>query len=214
MKGPGKFLAALVLLLCPVLATADNPSKVAIGPGSPRGALLLKVLPLPIDYQLLLLRIDESGTLSRREWIYIKAMALEEGDRFIITTLPPGEYLLEGVSQQSQWVACLHSRTLRVSIDPGKIAYLGTVDVRPTLASIQRNADTPKERIAHYGKWHFYRTNVAAPRISDRDAGGVARAESFVREHMPRSSATATLADLQWRPYELVGRSGRANRCV
>jgi hypothetical protein len=211
----GRYGAALALLFCAHPALAEsNPRKIAIGPASPKGALLFRVPALPIDYQLLLLSVDESGVPSRREWVYIKAAPLEDGDRFIVATFPPGKYLLEGVAQQSKWVACLHARTLTISIEPGRIAYLGTLDARPTLASIQRNANTPQGRIAHYGQWHFYRTNVAAPGVSDRDAGELARAEAFVRERMPRSSASAVLANLKWHPYALVGRSTRADRCI
>jgi hypothetical protein len=208
-------LAGLALLLCAGPATgSDNPRKVAIAPGSPKGALLLKVPPLPIDYAFLLVRLDERGVPSRSDWIFIKPVPLEAGDRFIVATFPPGEYLLEGVAQQSRWVGCLHARTLKVSIEPGKIAYLGAVDARPTLASIQRNADRPKEQVAHSGQWHIFRDEIAAPIVTERDDAGLARAASFVRARMPKSSVAATLAAVKWLPYHLLGRRTQINRCV
>ena len=208
-------LRALALLLCAGPATAaDNPRKVAITPASPKGALLLKVPPVPIDYVFLLVRLDAAGKPSREDWLFVKPVTLETGDRFIVGTFPPGEYLLEGIAQQSRWVGCLHARTLEISVQPGKISYLGAVDVRPTLASIQRSADRPKEQVAHYGQWHIFRDEIAAPIVTERDAGGLARAQSFVRQHMPKSSAAATLAVVRWLPYQLIGRRTRINRCV
>jgi hypothetical protein len=210
----GSHLAALALLLCASPAVADNPKKVAIGPGSPKGALLFTVPPLAVDYQLLFTPTDKKASSSREYWVFVKAVPREKGERFIVTSLPPGEYLLEGLYQQRKWVACLQAKTMLISIEPGRIAYLGYLDARPTLASIQRNAEASKELVAHYGDWHFYRTDVAAPRVSGRDDGGLARAEAFVRKHMPRSSASPGLAGLRWLPYEIVGTTGGANRCV
>ena len=201
------------LLLCAQPAMADNPRKVAIGPGSSKGALLFAVPPSSISYQLLFVRAERDGSSSREYWVGINAGPMNEGDRFIVTTLPPGQYLLEAVYQQGKWVACLQARTLTVSIEPGKILYLGTLDARPTLAGIQRDAQAGNQRKAHTFQWHFYRSNVAAPSLADRDPDGLARAESFVRQHMPRSSAPATLAELQWRPYSSARPSGRAGRC-
>jgi hypothetical protein len=207
-------LAALALLLCAEPGLGGNPRSVAIGPQSPKGALLIRVPPIFIDYQLLLVRVDETGTPSRREWFFVKPVPLAEGDRFVVETLPPGRYMLEGVAQQRKWVGCLHARTVWVDIEPGSIAYLGALDVRPTLASIQRSAEASKESVAHYGEWHFYRTGILAPALSERDAEGLTRAQSFVRERMPKSESPATLADLRWQAYALAGRSTRVDRCV
>jgi hypothetical protein len=204
--------AALAALLCAGTAAAGDPSKVAVGPGTPKGALLFNVPPLPVDYQLLFTRID--APVSKAYFVYIKAVPTAKGERFIVTTLPPGSYLLEGLYQQQKWAACLQQRTFRVSVDAGRIAYLGNVDARPTLASIQRNAEASRQLRAEFGEWHFYRAGLAPPRISDRDPAGLARAASFVRESMPRSRAVPVLADLKWGPYETVGTTGRANRCM
>lgn len=209
----GGCLAGLAFLLSVQPAMADNPRKVAIGSGSPKGALLFKVPQSAIGHQLLFTRDGDGRSPPRAYWVGIEARPASEGERFIVTTLPAGRYRLEAVYQQGKWVACLQATTLTVSVEPGKIAYLGTLDTRATLASIQRNAGASNQGSARTFQWHFYRTNVAAPRVADRDTDGLARAASFVRQQMPRSSATATLADLQWGPYVTLKPSGRADRC-
>lgn len=209
----GKYLATLAMLLSTQPAIADNPRKIAISPGSSKGALLFKVPPSPITYQLLFTRNDKNGRPSEVYWIGIKGRPSDEGDRFIVETLPPGQYQLEAVYQQSKWAACLEAATVTVSIEPGKIAYLGTLDALPTLAGIQRNARATNQLSAQTFQWHLFRTGVVAPRVSDRDPDSLVRAESFVREHIPRSLATVTLADFQWRPYVRSETSGRPDRC-
>jgi len=143
----------------------------------------------------------------------VKARQSGEPAAFEVLTLPPGEYRLVAVYQQGKWAACLASRTIHVTVKPGEIAYLGTLDTRPTLASIQRNAQAQRHGYAETFQWHLYWTGVVAPQLSNRDPAGLARAQVFVREHMSRSSAPVALADLRWAPYQLLGRSGRPNKC-
>lgn len=208
------YLAALALFLCVQPAAADNPKKVAISPGSPKGALMFKAPPFWIDQLLLFIRDDPDTSSSREYWIAILNRPTAKGDSILVNTLPPGRYRLEAVYQQDKWVACLQANTLKVTIEPGKIAYLGTLETRPTLASIQRNATASKELRAYMGQWHFYRTNIDVPLVLGRDTEDLAQAEIFVRQQMPKSSALPELADIQWAPYESSKPSGRANRCV
>ena len=191
---PGRHWAALAALLVAGPAVADEPRKVAIGPDSPKGALLFKAPPMPVAHMLALTR--EGGSPTRTYWVRIKATPIAEGDRFIVTALPPGRYRLDSVHLQVNWLGCLHATMPSFSIEPGKIAYLGSLDTRPTLASIQRSAQAHKNLTASLGQWYRYRVTSGVPRIADRDPEGLARAESFVRREMPRSSAAVALAEL------------------
>ena len=208
------YLAALALFLCAQPAAADNPKKVAIGPGSPKGALLFRAPPFWIDQLLLFTRDGPDASSSREYYVAIKNRPTAKGESVLVTTLPPGRYRLEALYQQDKWVACLQANTLKVTIEPGKIAYLGIIDTRPTLASIQRNARASNDLRAYMGQWHFYRSNIDVPLVVGRDPEGLAQAQSFVSQQMPKSSAIAELADLQWGAYESPEPSGRANRCV
>ncbi|HEY7809482.1 MAG TPA: hypothetical protein VIA98_03770 [Allosphingosinicella sp.] len=205
--------AALAMLLCTHGAAADTPRKVAVGPGSPKGALLFKIPALPIGYRLFFIRAEELGTRAQGHSVFIKETKSGEGERFVVESLKPGRYLLGSVHRQAKWIACLETRTFLVTVEPGKIAYLGTLDVRPTLDSIQRNAAARKQLSAQTFQWHFYRTDIAAPRLSDRDTAGLAQAASFVRQNMPKSIAAPSLAPLQWSTYPGVKTSGGADRC-
>lgn len=185
---------ASAALLCAGPALADDPGKVAIGPDSPKGALLFKVPAVPIDHVLMLSREGDSAT--KAYWIRIKPMRSGEGDRFIVTTLPPGRYRLDSVHMQRFWLGCLHASVPTFSIEPGRIAYLGSLDTRPTLAAIQRSAQAHRNLTASIGQWYRYRIDTGIPRIADRDPEGLARAESFVRREMPKSPAAVALAEL------------------
>lgn len=191
---PGRYWAASAALLCAGPALAEDPGKVAIGAESPKGVLLFKIPPIPITHVLMFTREGASPTTAY--WVRIKGRPIAEGDRFVVTTLPPGRYRLDAVYLQLKWVACLHAAVPTISIDPGEIAYLGSLDTRPTLASIQRSAQAHKHLTASTFEWHFYRIDVGIPRVADRDPEGLAQAESFVRRDMPRSSAAVALAEL------------------
>lgn len=202
------YLAAL-LLLSAHAAAAEKPKKVAIGPGSPKGALLIKIPARTIDHQLLFIR-DGSST---EHMFWIRAAWKSQNDLFIVETLPPGRYQLEAVYQQGKWTGCLTTRTLKTTVEAGKIGYLGKLDARATLTGIARGAQANKHLTAGTFDWFFYRKDIAAPNLSDRGLDDLAGAKSFVRENMPDSTAEVTSAELQWGSYELSKPSGRANRC-
>jgi hypothetical protein len=206
-----RYWAALAMLLCAAPASADDPAKVAIGPTSPKGALLFKIPPMPITHLLMLTREGASPTTAY--WVRIKGRPVAEGDRFIVAALPPGRYRLDAVYLQLKWVGCLHAALPTFSVEPGKIAYLGSLDTRPTLASIQRSARAHKNLTASTGQWYRYRIDAGVPQVTGRDPEGLARAESFVRRNMPKSSAPVALAPLG--PGQEAGatQSVLANRC-
>ena len=153
------YLAALALFLCAQPAAAVNPKKVAIGPGSPKGALLFRAPPFWIDQLLLFTRDGPDASSSREYYVANKNRPTAKGESVLVTTLPPGRYRLEALYQQDKWVACLQANTLKVTIEPGKIAYLGIIDTRPTLASIQRNARASND-LRHPFRSHGGRTGL------------------------------------------------------
>jgi hypothetical protein len=208
-------LALCTVFLAASPASADKPAKVVIGPGSPRGAVLFKVAPSPVAYELSFFRDKEPGFFSSNFYpIFVERAQTGEGERFVVETLPPGRYELEAVFQQRRWGACLNARTLAFTIKAGKIAYLGTLDPRPTLASIQRSAEAAGDLTASNFQWHLYRTGVRAPTLSDRDAQALAEAKNFVRRNMPRTSAPTELAEAEWGPYVGVSSTGNRDRCI
>jgi hypothetical protein len=186
--------AVLGALLFAQPAAADDPRKVAIGPGSAKGALLFKVPPAPVHHVLMLTRIGASPTDAYG--VPIKPRPIAEGDRFIVTALPPGRYRLDSVHLQVSWLGCLHAAVPTFTVEPGKIAYLGSLDTRPTLASISRSAQAHKNLTASLGQWYRYRIEAGLPRLADRGPAGLAEAEGFVRRQMPRSSGPVALAEL------------------
>lgn len=149
---------------------------------------------MPVTHVLMLTREGASPTSAH--WVAIKGRPVAEGDRFIVTVLPPGRYRLDSVHLQSAWLGCLHAAMPTFSVEPGRIAYLGSIDTRPTLASIQRSAKANRDLTASTGQWYRYRIDAGVPRLADRGPEGLARAESFARRKMPKSSAPVALAEL------------------
>ena len=150
--------------------------------------------PAPVDHVLLFTRVGGSPT--NAHWVLIKARPIAQGDRFVVTALSPGRYRLDSVHLRRWWLGCLHAAVPTFSIEPGKIAYLGSLDTRPTLASISRSAQANKTLTASLGQWYRYRIEAGAPRLTDRGPEGLAQAQGFARIEMPRSSAPVALAEL------------------
>ena len=205
-------MAAACSLLAAQPAAADKPRNVDITPSSSRGALLFKVRPQPVGHMLVFTRNQRSSFLSVGHRIWIKGTGPEK-ERFIVEILPPGEYRLNAVHQQQAWAACLEARTLTVTIKAGEIAYLGSLDAGPTLATIQHNARLNKQMSASAHELHLYRSNVVPPQIAERDAAAVAQAQTFVRQEMPKSSAPVNLAHLEWGPFESSATHQKLNAC-
>lgn len=202
--------AALSAFLAAQPAAADDPRKVAVGPGSPKGALLFKVPPAPAHHVLMFTRIGASAT--NAHWVSVKARPVAEGDRFIVAALPPGRYRLDSVHMQRWWLGCLHAAMPTFTVEPGRIAYLGSLDTRPTLVAISLSAQAHKNLTASLGQWYRYRIETGIPRLANRDPEGLAQAESFARREMPRSSGPVELAELG--PGEDVGpQTSRAAMC-
>lgn len=206
-------MAAAFVLLAAQPAAADKPRNVDITPSSPRGALLFKVRPQPVGQMLVFTRNQRSDFLSVGHRIWIKSSQQPEGERYIVEMLPPGEYRLNALHQQQNWAACLEARTLTVKIKAGELAYLGTLDAGPTLATIQHNARLNKHMTARSTEVHLYRSNVLPPEITERDPAAVAKALAFVRAAMPKSSAPVNLADVEWGPFQSSATNRKLDAC-
>lgn len=206
-------MVAASLLLAAQPAMADKPRNVDITTSSARGALLFKVRPQPVGQMLVFTRNERSSFLSVGHRIWIKSSERPEGERYVVEMLPPGEYRLNAVHQQQNWVACLEARTLTVTIKAGEFAYLGTLDAGPTLAAIQLNARLNRHMSARSTELHLYRSNVVPPEIAERDPADVAQAQAFVRDAMPKSSAPVNLAHVEWGPFQSSATNRKLNAC-
>lgn len=188
--------AGLLFAACPGMA--EKPRNVALTPKSSKGALLFRVQTRPTPYTLVFTKNGKSDWLSTGHRIEVKGSFDAPVTRYVVQTLEPGEYRLNAIHQQQNWGACLQARTITVRIAPGRIHYLGHLEVGPTLASIQRNAIRGKDMRARTHSMNMYFTDIDPPLLSRRDEVDRAAAEAFAKAEMPKSSASLGLAEIEW----------------
>jgi hypothetical protein len=131
-------VAAAGLLTTGPAAAESRPERVRLTAESSKGAVLIRVPVQSFEYSLQFSRNGSSGFLSRVYQMNVRAGPA--GYRYIARTLAPGRYRLDTVWQQGRWSACLEQGTIEFQVIAGRIAYVGTLQVEPILASVQRQA--------------------------------------------------------------------------
>ncbi len=204
---------AAALLLAASQGMAEKPRSVALTSKSPKGALLFRVQTRQTPYTLVFTKNGKSNWLSTGHRIEVKGSFDAPANRYVVQTLEPGEYRLNAVHQQQNWGACLQDRTVTVRISPGRIHYLGHLEVGPTLASIQRNAVRGKDLRARTHSMNMYFTDIDPPLLSMREEADRVAAEAFARAEMPKSSAPVGLAEIDWVSFATPAAHNNVGHC-
>ena len=187
-------LAAAGLLATGPAAAESRPERVRLTAESSRGAVLIRVPVQPFEYSLQFSRNGSSGFLSRVYQMDVRAGPA--GYRYIARTLAPGRYRLDTVWQQGRWSACLEQGTIEFPVIAGRIAYVGTLQVEPILASIQRQAVARGRTSVATGDIVMSRADDTSPMVDGRDAVAVDEARRFADAAMNGSGNLLQLADL------------------
>ncbi len=185
----------LALAVAPSSALAQkSPEKIKLTAQSKDGAVLIRVPVQPFEYSLQFSRNGRSGFLSRVYQMNVRAGP--PGYRYIARTLAPGRYRLDTVWQQGRWSACLEQGTIEFPVIAGQIAYLGTLQAEPILASIQRQAVERGRTAVAAGDIVMSRADDTSPMVDGRDDMAVDEARRFADAAMNGSGNLLRLAEL------------------
>ena len=142
-----RIIALAVALTAAGTASANNPAKVAIMPGSDRAALILKTDLLPIapgmrtSYRMTLQSYDPAGERLRGApyggLAVFAARPKEFVDGHLVLDVKPGTYVFKDFSMQDRWSLCFNGGTRSFTVKPGEILYLGALDARGHMAELQ-----------------------------------------------------------------------------
>jgi hypothetical protein len=160
-----------------------SAEEIRINPQSKEGALLLKVDTIGADHQLFFQRSGESGFGSR---VYI--MKVDPGPNsevYIARTLKPGRYRLTSIWQQGRWGLVFPRDTIEFEITGGSVSYLGKLDTLTLLKAVQASAVAAGKTVsAAPGSGYSTDKHGLRPKLSQRDAIGLAQARSFAMQAM------------------------------
>lgn len=197
-----KRLAMLGVMLAAVPAAAtQRPEKLAIGPASARGAVIVATPPLPVEYIMMIAPYDAAarkvGTNgAARIEVRPGRGGGPDGDLFI-SDLKPGTYVMALVTQQGIWGLCYANATRQFSVAAGEVVYIGRFDGRAALRELQGLVAANGHRRATNSEVHHYIDGVsAAPLDGADDAAAVQRAAAWLKAASPQSSATPRAAAL------------------
>lgn len=195
MKKYSFALAVLAALMVTQPAEAQKrPEKIALSPNSDKGAVLIRVPAMPFPYALQFSKNGKSGFMSR---VYImKVEAAPAGYLYIARTLAPGRYRLDNVWQQGLWTACLEQGTFEFTINPGKVAFIGTFEVNGVLREIQSQAVAQGKSVVHGTDYMQGQASISTDMVTRRDDSDLSEARQFAESKMNSSGELVELSDL------------------
>lgn len=126
---------------------------------------------------------------------------------YLFDNAEPGDYLLSKVTIDKNFNLCFHEETIRVTIEPGKVNYIGGFDERLYRLEVQ------KRRTAEPlppGRFEYYTDNVPAPVIVAPSSQDVAQLERYLAANLPDITAPITTVAMAPASY----RAPKTNRLI
>jgi hypothetical protein len=178
------YIGLLVLGFVALGCTLD-PKKIKIAPGSANGMLVLQIEPLRDAY----LSIQEFDPQSHKikRWLVTFDLDKTHANNFQVHELPPGNYIMLGLTQQHNWITCMYERSVSFEVKAGEVLFLGKFNPDPGLLQLQSLAS--KDRIAINGHRFIYFDNILPPAIVAPSAAEIEELKRVIAEEFPLISA-------------------------
>jgi hypothetical protein len=143
--------------------------KVHISATSQRGAIMFVAPILFADYTLWMSPLDaETRRPTSLELFPVNpfkyvSFPTKGATAIALKDVDPGHYVVRMMTTQSWWGACLSEGTVSFEVAPGKITYLGMIDPKATLASIESEAGRTGKVTSSGGQLRLFKENVKPP---------------------------------------------------
>lgn len=191
------------LLAAPV--AARNPDRIAITPESANAAIILKAELLPIpptyrtSYRIGLQGYDPAaqrmmgGPFGGQATFAATRNSFVDG--YLVLEVRPGTYAFRDLSRQDFWALCFHDGSLRFTVRPGEVVYLGEMNVRRHVSELERMAVLSGRTTARSGQPVHFFEGVSPPDFAPVDEADLAAAAAMVRTRMPRTTVAPRRAE-------------------
>ena len=202
MTGRHSLWAVALWALAAGGSAADKPARTALAATSPDALVIMRAPALDADYGIALSRYDPATATATDGWerddrqLSVKAFA--RGPDYVYARMPPGTYVVNGVTQQRRWLLCYHAATVRFDVAAGQVLYLGSFDAAAALAQLQRAALAARQVSGGTFQFFTYFDGISPPGFAMPDDIAMANAEAFVHRWLP--NVTAPLAAATLRP--------------
>ncbi len=179
----------VALLVAAASVAAPGAAKVKdwrVTPASTEAVILMRAERQPFEYTLMLGRPGKSGFGSR---VWMMGVKPYDSAPFTGRTLAAGTYQINSISQQSAWSTCFGSGTVAFTVQPGKVYYLGTLNVVPLLKDLQHSAISRGKTSLTSGSLAVGWQPTVKPEFVSPDADELAEVRQFVAATMPKTTA-------------------------
>lgn len=188
-------------------AAAKDVSKFAITPGAAEALIIVKAedLPRPPGYKTswrMGLQSHDSGEqkLQGGPWGGTETIAGRPKsfvDGYLVEIVKPGTYAFRDFSRQDFWALCFNGGSLRFTVKPGEVLYLGELDVRGHVIELERLAITSGRTTSRNSEpVHFFDT-VSPPRFAPVSESDLAAVAAMVKARMPKTTVAPKAATFQ-----------------
>lgn len=195
-------LAAVLLVAAP--AAGKDVASFAITPTSTDALIIIKAddIPRPPGYKtswrMGLQTYDaaeqkmQGGPFAGTQTIAGRPKSFVDG--YLVEVVKPGTYAFRDFSRQDLWALCFNGDSLRFTIRPGEVLYLGELDARRHVRELETLAVTSGRTSSRNSEpIHFFDT-VSPPTFAPVDSAGLAAVAAMVKARMPKTTVTPKAA--------------------
>ena len=201
------FAAVLLTAAAAVPALAKDVADMAITPGSAEALIVFKAPDIPrppgyktswrmgvqsydpVEQKLQGAPFGGMETLAGRPKSFV--------DGFLVEVMKPGTYVFRDFSRQDLWSLCFNGDSLRFTIKPGEVLYLGELDAVKHVQELESLSVMTGRTTARNGNPVQFFDTVSPPAFAPVDEAGLAAAAAMVKARMPKTSVAPRAAKFE-----------------
>lgn len=193
-------IGAVCLALATSAAATQKAEKIAVGPGSGRGLVIVKAPDIPISppyqtgYRLTLRVYDaeheamKGGPFGGSATFEAKSKLFYDG--YLVMDVKPGTYVISEFSRQDIWALCFHDNSVQFTVAAGEAIYLGELDAVGHVRELEQKAVLSGRTISmNHEPMHFF-DDITPPMLRPVSQEDLAAATRMVQARMPKTTAT------------------------
>ena len=154
----------------PLPASKPVFAKIAVPKGEKTAAIMFEAPIVFGDYTLLLSPLTEDGQYTQNAETFTvrekKAAWTGRGTTLQLRSAKPGTYVVRMMTTQTWWGGCFSERTIKFTVEPGKVTYLGRLDPTLALASIDLEVMRTGKVTSSGGQLRLMKENMIPPSFS------------------------------------------------
>lgn len=176
-------------------------AKIAIPKGEKTAAIMFEAPIVFGDYTLLLSPLTEDGQYTQNAESFTvrekKAAWTSRGTTLQLKSAKPGDYVVRMMTTQTWWGGCFSESTVKFTVEPGKVTYLGRLDPLTSLESITAELVRTGKTTSSSGQLRLMKENMVPPSFTmtgataPEEALRIAKAAGFKPDLPVVAAATA-----------------------